>query len=167
MKNKLKDLAPLIIILTTCLIIALIIILRPQKEVIDTAYDTSFLKNITVSEALTEFKSPTRKIYVIGRSTCSVCQEFLPILKEVVNKYQATVYYIDLQEMLKDKTNLEAFKKLLTFSYTYQGETKEISSYIGATPMIIISENNKNIYGYLGNLKQADLENLLRSYELI
>ena len=42
-----------------------------------------------------------------------------------------------------------------------------MASYIGATPMIIISQNNKNIYGSLGYMSKNDLKNLLRSYELI
>ncbi len=167
MKNKLKELAPLILVLFTCLIIAIILINKPKKEVKILEYDTSFLSNIKVSEAIKEFKSSDTKIYIIGRSTCSISQKFLPILKEVVNEYKAKIYYIDLEEMLDDKTSLKEFKKLLTFEYTYENKTQDMASYIGATPMIIISQNNKNIYGSLGYMSKNDLKNLLRSYELI
>lgn len=167
MKNKLKELAPLILILFTCLIIAIILINKPKKEVKILEYDTSFLSNIKVSEAIKEFKSSDTKIYIIGRSTCSISQKFLPILKEVVNEYKAKIYYIDLEEMLDDKTSLKEFKKLLTFEYTYENKTQDIASYIVATPMIIISQNNKNIYGSLGYMNKNDFQNLLRSYELI
>lgn len=167
MKNKLKELAPLILVLFTCLIIAIILINKPKKEEESSNYDTSFLSNIKVSEAIKEFKNSDTKIYIIGRSTCSISQKFLPILKEVVNEYKPKIYYIDLEEMLDDKTSLKKFKKLLTFEYTYENKTKDMASYIGATPMIIISQNNKNIYGSLGYMNKNDLKNLLRSYELI
>ena len=85
MKNKLKELAPLILILFTCLIIAIILINKPKKEEESSNYDTSLLNNIKVSEAIKEFKNSVTKIYIIGRSTCSISQKFLPILKEVVN----------------------------------------------------------------------------------
>ena len=94
MKNKLKELVPLILILFTCLIIAIILINKPKKEEESSNYDTSFLNNIKVSEAIKEFKSSDTKIYIIGRSTCSISQKFLPILKEVVNEYKPKIYYM-------------------------------------------------------------------------
>ena len=167
MKNKLKELAPLILVLFTCLIVAIILINKPKEKVENLDYDTSFLSNIKVSDAIKEFKSSDIKIYIIGRSTCSISQKFLPILKEVVTEYKPKIYYIDLEAMLDDKNNLKKIKILLTFEYTYENKTQDMASYIGATPMVIISQNNKNIYGSLGYMSKNDFQNLLRSYELI
>lgn len=167
MKEKIKNWAPILLVLFTITIISLLLIFKDSKSAPNIDYDTSFLENITTAEAIEEFKSTQTKIYIIGRSTCSACQSFLPTLKDVVTKYNLKIYYLDLISMYKDEASLNQLKQLLDYKYTLENKTNKLSAYLGTTPMIIISQNNENIYGYLGTLTKEDLEKILRSYELI
>src|SRR5574344_93988 len=59
-------------------------------------YDVSMMNSLTIDQTVGLF-SNTKNTYVVylGRSTCSACVSFLPILQAMQIKYNYTTQYLD------------------------------------------------------------------------
>ncbi len=44
-------------------------------------------------------------VFVIGSQTCSACQDYKPILKEVVVKNDIEIYYMEIQDLTNEEAN--------------------------------------------------------------
>lgn len=86
-----KRSALLIIISTAVLIIALVFITGNNK-------DSSHLKTINSQQFEEHIKSEDHIWVYIGRPTCPMCEEFLPVLTHVLKEQDQQMYYYNTDE---------------------------------------------------------------------
>lgn len=66
-----------------------------SKDLIEISYD----------DLATKIENKDSFVLYVGRTTCSHCKDFKPILEKVVNEYDLDVYYIDLDNVSNAKYN--------------------------------------------------------------
>ena len=68
---------------------------------------------LTLKEALRLFEEGGSGILLISRSTCSHCLNAVPVLAEVADKHDLTIYYVDCGKSLEseDLEKLEVYAK--------------------------------------------------------
>lgn len=112
-----------------------------QIEVENEDYDISDFDEISISKLDEVAKNKTPQIVFIGRSNCSYCVKFLPILKKAQQEYKYKTYYINLNNITDDD------KKIL---FKYDNNNKFIETNFGSTPMVLSFENGKMKEGWVG-----------------
>lgn len=126
-------------------------------------YDVSAFKEISASELRNETKNENTVVY-IGRSTCSWCVQFVPILTEATNKYDLNILYIDIAKIIdfsaggvKDQKSYDTITKLDTAS----GFENYMTENFGSTPMVLIIKDGKIIDAQTGYVEQDALNSFL------
>lgn len=135
---------------------------------INNMYDVSSMNSVNLNGLMNIFKSGKLSFAFVGRSTCGVCQNMLPLLKSSQQKYDFTINYLDLTTIdsnssewkdfinfLDIKTDVtvkeEGKLKVLNNTYGYFLET------YGFTPTFIIAKDGKMISGHIGAMDEEEL----------
>ena len=167
MVKFLKENIAIILLVITIIIVALIIVFKKNKEDKENVYDLTKVNIIDIKKATELYADIEPHFFIIARDTCTHCQTFMPAVNELIDKYKIDVYYIDLLKIDKQSEEYQEFTKLLNFRYEYDGKKGTMDTFIGYTPMILISSNNETIYGSLGSMSATALEPILREYSII
>lgn len=126
-------------------------------------YDVSSFKEIKAQDLKKTSKDKTILVY-IGRATCGYCVQFVPVLKEVQDKYSYTTYYIDIAKIL-DYTNggtLDEEADKIMQDFATSDEQKDVMNDWGATPMTLVIKNNKIVDSLVGAADASTLETLVK-----
>lgn len=107
---------------------------KGTEEQINSNYDVSMFKEVTMDEAIDLFDSKETKLIYIGRATCGYCIQFLPALQQAQTEYGYQTYYYDM-----DKLTSEDSKKILE----KDNEDKFLGKNFTATPMVLLVKNGK------------------------
>ena len=128
-------------------------------------YDVSKFKEVKAQDLNKLSKDKTILVY-IGRETCGYCVQFVPVLKEVQEKYSYTTYYIDIAKIL-DYTGgtgaLDAEADKIMQNFATSDSQKDVMNDWGATPMTLIIKNNKIVDSLVGAADAATLETLVKN----
>ena len=124
-------------------------------------YDVSAFKEIKAQDIKKESKGKNILIYV-GRSSCGYCIQYVPVLKEIQEKYNKyTTYYIDIAKILDfsgtggvlDKEADENKQKL---------DKDFMKSNWGATPLTLVVKDSKLVDSIVGYVPAESLETLVK-----
>lgn len=177
-KNYSKDLKKLFSLATVTLILTLfscilgiinISAYKKSKEAVD--YDVSMMRQVGVQDVLKMFDDGKTHVLYIGRETCDVCVELLPVLQQAQIDMNFVTQYMDITEItrsgdawnsLVDKLDVELTTtvdgKSVTNTYGYFLNSK------GFTPCIILIKDGKQVDGFIGSKKLTSYEDWLGSY---
>ena len=154
-----------------------------------TTYDVSDMNEVDINEAIALFEEEGTQVVYIGRSTCSSCVSFVPVLNEVQKDLGFTTNYLDVTSIANiwdskqkdneevkalDKKVKEFIKKLsveTTVRTTIDGESVTLEDTIGNlfyeygfTPITIIIKDGKMIDGFVGYRDTETLTDLIEEY---
>ena len=166
MNKFIQENRTLLLLILLILVVVGIIIFK-KKEDKTPKYDLSKVKVITIDDAISLYNDVEPHIYIIGRESCSACNTFIPAVNEVIERYDAEVYYIDLEAIDRDTPQYTIFKTLLNYNYEFDNKKGTMDTFIGYTPMVLISSNNETIYGSLGSMSTTTFETILMEYGII
>lgn len=169
-RNIIQENAPLILVIIATLVITMIIIFKPaiaSKKTETESYNLTNFNIVTTKETIKLFSEIKPQILIICRSTCSVCQSFIPTLNTINETYNIKMNYLDLELMDLDSKETKELKELLNYEYTLQEKTAPYSDFLGTTPMFIIIKNKEMVYGYIGSMDSSVVQVLLENYEVI
>ena len=102
----------------------------------------------TTEDYLSMMKDSSVHIFYVARPTCSYCVKFAPILIDVIEEYDLTVNYINI-----DEEESSAINRIETSSDKLEGF---------GTPTLVITQNNEVTYVNIGYI---DKEALLKFFE--
>lgn len=140
-------------------------------------YDVSNMEEVDVDEALALFEEEGTHVLYMGRSTCSVCVQFVPVLNEVQQNLGFKSYYFnvetsnwsDFQDEIKpltDKLTVET-----TVRTTMDGESVTLEDTVGNlfyeygfTPVTIIIKDGEMVDGFIGYRDNETLTDLIEQY---
>lgn len=113
--------------------------------------------NITIDEYIERMKLNEKSIIYIARPTCSWCQKETPIVKNLMSKYDLTVYYL----------NTESFYDAEKQDYTEDGyklinSSEKYAEGFG-TPNTIIVEGGNIVDGKFGYVEANELKDMFVS----
>jgi len=117
----------------------------------NTEYDVSMFEEIEAKDIKSKTKKDTKVVY-IGRETCGWCAAFLPNLWDAQDEFGFTTLYIDIAKII-DFTNggvIDQSAYDILNALTGEGFEDYMSENLGATPMILIIEDNKIIGAHTG-----------------
>ncbi len=167
MNKFIQENRTLLLLLFLILVVVLILVFKHKEAKTDPIYDLSKVKIIDIDTAISLYDDVEPHVYIIGRETCSACQTFMPAVNEIIDKHHITVYYLDLNSIDRTTPQYEIFKSLLNFNYEYDNKKGTMDTFIGYTPMILISSNHDTIYGSLGSMTPDVFEIILTEYGII
>lgn len=130
--------------------ITLLVVFNGNKETSNTAaaeeasgeYDVSMFTAITTENIDKAVASNEEKLVYIGRSSCSFCVKFLPVLQQAQKDYDYETLYLDITTVTSEEQ-----KNILL---SYDDDEKFISENFGATPMVLLMKNGKMIDHWIG-----------------
>ena len=119
MEEKLKKIETLIYVIIAILLVDTIALFATFKdtttdektttntnagnEVVNTSYDVSKMKEITVEEFESAIKDDDREVVYFGRKTCSHCVNFVPKLNQASEEYGYQTLYVDMDKVTEDE----------------------------------------------------------------
>ena len=141
-------------------------------------YDVSQMKEVDVDDALALFDEEGTHVLYIGRSTCSVCVQFVPVLNEVQEDLDFKTNYLDVDAIssiwAKNKTDAaeemyNQVKRLtdkLDIEASANGETDTLGNLFiskGFTPALVVIKDGK-VVGFFGYRDKDTLTGILEEY---
>lgn len=142
-------------------------------------YDVSQMKEVDVDDALALFDEEGTHVLYIGRSTCSVCVQFVPVLNEVQENLDFKTNYLDVDAIssiwAKNKTDAaeemyNQVKRLtdkLDIEASANGETDTLGNLFiskGFTPALVVIKDGKVVEGFFGYRDKDTLTGILEEY---
>ncbi len=134
-------------------------------------YDVSKMNEVDVDEVLALFEEDGTHVLYIGRSTCSACIQFVPVLNQVQEELNFTTNYLDVQQYMgnwsKAQEELSPLMELATIEATANGETGELGELFienGFTPVLIVIKDGEIVEGFFGSRSATELTNILEEY---
>lgn len=142
-------------------------------------YDVSQMKEVDVDDALALFDEEGTQVLYIGRSTCSVCVQFVPVLNEVQEDLDFKTNYLDVDAIssiwAKNKTDAaeemyNQVKRLtdkLDIEASANGETDTLGNLFiskGFTPALVVIKDGKVVEGFFGYRDKDTLTGILEEY---
>ena len=142
-------------------------------------YDVSQMKEVDVDDALALFDEEGTHVLYIGRSTCSVCVQFVPVLNEVQEDLDFKTNYLDVDAIssiwAKNKTDAaeemyNQVKRLtdkLDIEASANGETDTLGNLFiskGFTPALVVIQEGKVVGGFFGYRDKDTLTGILEEY---
>ena len=139
-------------------------------------YDVSNMTAVDVDGAVDLFDEEGTHVLYIGRSNCSVCIQFVPVLNQVQEDLGFTTYYLDVYDYINDwkntKDELEPLTELLTIETTVRttinSENVTLEDTVGNlfydygfTPITIIIKDGKMVDGFIGYRDKDSLTELI------
>ena len=114
MKNKLNISQKSIIIFIIVIFLSVCFYYNYHNEYVDmSGYKTysstmdNVYKDYTVKQLDKDIKNNKSMIVYFGFSNCPYCNDLLPILTEITNKYNQKIYYIDTRKKSEWKSNID------------------------------------------------------------
>ncbi len=154
-------------VLLVCIIIIGLSLLITHEEELPTV-DTSMFKVVNLEETLGLFEQDKPVFLVIGYRTCSATISYASYLQIAQAKYGFQTYYLELDDIDKDNPEqIEIYNKLvekLDYEYDLLNEKGKFGKFIGSTPMTIIINNKKQVFGYIGSMNTSTLESITKVY---
>lgn len=135
-------------------------------------YDVSQMNEVDVDDALALFDEEGTHVLYIGRSTCSVCVQFVPIINEVQKDLGFTTNYLPI-ETSTSKTwsdfqdELEPLTDRLTIEASANGETGTLGELFitnGYTPAFVVIKDGEVVEGFFGYRDAETLTGILEEY---
>jgi len=125
-----------------------------------TSYDTSSFKTIMPSDIKKESKNETI-VVLWARQSCGYCVAYAPIITEVAKEHNVTIRYIDMESIVDlatwNPSNEKEYNTLKNLEGT--GDFKDFAKEaIDGTPGTFFIKNNKVIYGIIGYVEKATVE---------
>ena len=154
-----------------------------------TTYDVSDMNEVNIDEAIALFEEEGTQVVYIGRSSCSVCVSYVPVLNEVQDNLGFTTNYLDVTTIadiwdtdLADDEDTQAldekvqeFIKQLsvetTVRTTIDGESVTLEDTIGNlfyeygfTPITVIIKDGEMVDGFVGYRDAETLTSLIEEH---
>lgn len=137
-----------------------------------TDYDVSAMNEVDVDEALALFDEEGTHVLYIGRSTCSVCVQFVPVLNEVQKELNFTTNYLPVETTaIKTWSDFQDELKPLTDKLTIEatangneGTLGELFIANGYTPALIVIKDGEVVEGFFGYRDADTLTGILEEY---
>ncbi len=130
---------------------------KEEKPKISNTYDTSSFEKIKLVEYFNIFKSSETTFLYFGRSTCSACKYYVPILNNVQKIYGFKVYYIDSDTV---DYNGDLFQQFLTLD-------EQIKNNFGGVPLTIVAKNGQVVNLNVGALNNDQLIEFLKKSDIV
>lgn len=117
-------------------------------------------KKIKISKGIVDkynelYNSEELSIIYIGRTGCSFCEKYNPVIKEVTEENKLSYYYVDLSKLTKkDKDNI----------YN-SGEVFKDENF--GTPTTIIASKGEIVKSHIGYMEKDDLIKFLQETKVI
>lgn len=134
-------------------------------------YDVSAMNEVDVDEALALFDEEGTHVLYIGRSGCTYCRQFVPVLNEVQEDLGFTTNYLNAQTFMNDWSGSQDELKPLTDKMTVEasanGETGTLGELFlanGFTPALVVIKDGKAVAGFFGYRDADTLTTLLKQY---
>ena len=138
----------------------------------ETEYDVSMMHTVGVSDVIDMFANEGTYVLYIGRETCTVCQDLLPILQEAQINNNYITQYMDITEIDRSSSDWEKLVELLdvetTTTMDENGTSEEVTNTFGYflnekgfTPCVMIISNGKQIAGFFGTTSLTRFEDWL------
>lgn len=124
-------------------------------------------EKINVNEALGLYDKEGTHVIYIGRNDCGICQQFVPILKDVQDELNFKINYIDLNEYNNFKTSFKDLAAKFTVKAKANDEEDTIGNLFiknGYTPTVIIIKDGKTVDGFIGYRNVDTLKELIKKY---
>ena len=149
MKNiKKTDIA---LILGVVIVLALgFIVMKGNKN----SDNKEYLTKLSYLEYQEKIDNGDKFMFIVERTTCSHCQNFMPVAKKFAKKYKIKVFYIDTDEMSEE--DWSKFETSNTFFEEHKDEW--------GTPTTIILEGNKSLEYIEGETDESSLKELYDKY---
>lgn len=134
-------------------------------------YDVSKMNEVDIDGALALFDEKGTHVLYMGRSTCSVCVQFVPVLNEVQEDLDFTTNYLDVATFMNDwksaKEDLEPLTNKMDIEATANGEKGTLGELFvnyGYTPALVIIKDGKVVEGFFGYRDAESLTEILNEY---
>ena len=143
------------------------------------SYDVSKMNEVDVDEALALFEEDGIHVMYIGRSGCTYCRQFVPVLNQVQEKLNFTTNYLNVDTFAKiwssnltsEAKELKEKVQELTDKFTVEasanGETGKLGDLFienGFTPVLIVIKDGKVVEGFFGYRDADNLTEILEEY---
>lgn len=146
-----------------------------KKE--NSEYDVSMMHQVGVEDVLDMFEDNKTYVVYIGRETCSVCYDLLPVLQKAQINNNYITQYLDITEIDRSSDNWQELVKLLdkttTTTMDEEGNSEEVTETFGYfldkkgfTPCTIIIKNGKQVGGFFGSASLISFEDWLANYDI-
>ena len=174
--NELKKIKLILkIILGILIIIGILNILTAcniNKNFSNDDYDISMMNKVGIEEVLEMFENKKTYVLYIGRESCSVCHDLLPILQTAQKEYNYITQYLDISEI--DRSS-DSWKELISYldkegttTLDEDGTGEEVTDTYGNfldkygfTPCVIVIKDGKQFAGFFGSKSLENFEDWL------
>ena len=112
-----------------------------------------FITEITYDEYLDILDSDELSAILLAKPTCSWCQKYKPVLREVANENMKEVYYLDTSKLTS-----EQYANVIKNSPAVQKESKTDIP----TPTTILVRDGKEISGVVGYIEKDKVNSFLK-----
>lgn len=165
------------VIMGLLLLLAILIMVTScqSKSATKVEYDVSMMHQVGVSDVIDLFEDSGTYVLYIGRETCSVCYDILPVLQEAQINNNYITQYLDISEANRSSSDWEKLVELLNVETTTtmdeEGVSEEVTNTFGYfldakgfTPCVIIIRDGKQIAGFFGSRSLTNFEDWLANY---
>ena len=115
----------------------------------------STLPKVSCSQYHEKIAEKQDNLILIARPTCSFCQQFVPVLEEIVNEYGIVVNYFDTDTLNEDE------------SKAFNQSADLFGSKDFGTPTLIITNDQKIVKYHIGYMEKDDTVNWLKDAGII
>lgn len=134
-------------------------------------YDVSKMNEVDIDGALSLFDKKGTHVLYMGRSTCSVCVQFVPVLNEVQEDLDFTTNYLDVATFMSNwsaaKDDLKPLTDKMDIEASANGEEGTLGELFvnyGYTPALVIIKDGKVVDGFFGYRDAETLTETLNKY---
>lgn len=128
----------------------------------DGEYDVSMMHTVGVADVLEMFADKGTYVLYIGRESCSVCHDLLPVLQETQIENNYITQYLDITQVDRNSDDWNKLVDLLNVETTTtmdeEGVAEEVTNTFGYflnakgfTPCMIIIKDGKQVAGFFGS----------------
>jgi thiol-disulfide isomerase/thioredoxin len=115
----------------------------------NTSYDTSMFKEISLSEIEKDSKGKTVVVW-LGLETCGYCQAYAPLLAQVAGEYNMTARYVNVSNMTQEDYDV-------LVSLKGKGNYENFGSSFTGTPFTMIIKDGVIIGGINGYVEASSI----------
>lgn len=150
LKEKLIDIVPILGILLIVFFIAAMV--SNEKNI----NKTMKIHDVTYNEYLDKIEEDSYNIFVIGRTDCSHCIDYKPLVNKVANEYDLDIWYINV-----DNLEFDEYVKLHDNVGVLKDQFDDEGNPGIPTPATVIYQNGKEVDSILGDVGEEGFLNLL------